>query len=143
MAAGEEAHRELALVDPAHREVPVYSDELGLSGRIDALEARDGYTVVVEVKTGLARPPSFADGVQVAAYVLALAEAGGQVGAAELAFTESRRREAVAITPHLVTRTALLIRQLHEIAEGHWVPSNRRRRACDWCRHRPACQGEE
>ena len=142
MLEGIELHREMAHLEPGPREVAVYSRALGLVGRVDAVESRDGSAVVVELKSGLARVPSYADKVQVAAYVLALSGAEEPV-AGELAFTQSGRREPVAMTPYLLTRTTLHVRQLHDIADGHWVPNNRRRPACSWCRHRPACQGED
>ncbi len=139
MAEGLERHKELASADRGSSEVPVFCRSLRLSGVIDSVEQRGDAVVAVELKTGLARRPTFADQVQVAAYMLALLESHVAV-AGEVAFTRSGRREPVTLTPFLLTRTRLLARQLHDIADGRWVPTNRRRPACPSCRHKAACQ---
>jgi group II intron reverse transcriptase/maturase/CRISPR-associated protein Cas4 len=141
MRRGREEHTGYQPDTVGAREVPIASRRLGLTGRVDLLERRGGRTVVVELKSGLARSPTLADAVQVSAYALILAEHQPDV-AAELAFTGSRRREPIPLTPWLTTRTRLLIRETHDIRAGHWEPSNRERVGCAGCRHRSPCRGD-
>lgn len=142
MRRGVEEHR--AVIDRARgsTELAVRSRRLGLRGRIDLVE-RDGATqVVVELKSGPARRPSLADQVQLVAYGLCLGEMSGTPPRLELAFTESGRREIVHPTARLVSRVEALVRELHEIDRGHWVPTDRRRSECGRCRFRGPCRQE-
>lgn len=140
MRRGQEEHR-AQLLGRVDTEVPVHSRQLGVIGRIDLVEWRNGHPVVVELKSGRARRPTQADRMQLCAYALAAGNSGTLI-TAELAFTASQRREPVALTDSVVIRTRLLLRQLHDIRDGRWVPSGRRRPACGSCRFRAACQGE-
>lgn len=142
MERGREEHRNFLSRAHGDTEVAVRSERLGLVGRVDVVERSRGEVVAVEVKSGPARPPSFADRVQLGAYALMLAEQGAPPDRLVVAFTASRRREPLVLSPRLVERVHVLARGVTEVRDGRWVPSNRRPTACPGCRFRPACRQE-
>ncbi len=142
MNRGREEHRNFLSRAHGDTEVAVRSARLGLVGRLDVVERSRGEVVAVEVKSGAARPPSFADCVQLGAYALMLEEQGARADRLEIAFTDSRRREPVVLTPRLVDRVQLLARAAADLRDGRWVPTNRERMACTGCRFRSSCRQE-
>jgi CRISPR-associated protein Cas1 len=92
----------------AARSVELASERLGITAKLDLVEAAGGGVVPVDTKKG--RPardgsPWEADAVQVCAQVLLLREHGYTVELGEIFYTQTRHRVAVEITPELVART--------------------------------------
>jgi CRISPR-associated exonuclease Cas4 len=97
------------------RAVPIWSDRLGLVGRADVVEFREGAPYPVEYKHG-PRRRSRHDEIQLAAQAVCLEEMFGRpVPAGAVYHHESRRRRAVPITPALrgaVEETANAVRNM-------------------------------
>lgn len=83
------------------RAMPLWCDRLGLVGKGDVVEFRDGIPLPVEYKHGPKRKSQH-DDLQLAAQAVCLEEMTGQTVAAGAVFHHtSRRRRAVPITPAL------------------------------------------
>ncbi len=104
----------------AARSVELASERLGITAKLDLLEAADGGGVVpVDTKKGHPRPdgtPWEADSVQVCAQVLLLREHGYAADHGELWYAETRQRILVEITPELIARTTAAAAQARQAA---------------------------
>lgn len=98
----------------AARSVELASERLGITAKLDLIEASGGGVVPVDTKKG--RPardgsPWEADAVQVCAQVLLLREHGYTAERGEIFYAETRQRVAVDITSDLVTRTMKVVEE--------------------------------
>jgi CRISPR-associated protein Cas1 len=103
----------------AARSVELSSERLGITAKLDLLEAADGGVVSVDTKKG--RPardggPWEADAVQVCAQVLLLREHGYTAERGEIFYAETRQRVPVEVTPDLVARTMRIVGEAQAIA---------------------------
>jgi CRISPR-associated protein Cas1 len=103
----------------AARSVELASERLGITAKLDLIEAVGGGVVPVDTKKG--RPgrdgsPWDADAIQVCAQVLLLREHGYTVQCGEIFYAETRQRVAVEITPALVARTMEIVGQARATA---------------------------
>lgn len=122
LAPGPEAAEDLKQA----RSLLVSAQELGLIGRIDLLEGRQGSVVPVDVKRGA--PESGPERVweperrQVAVQALMLREAGYDVPHAELYFAQTRQRVAVELTDDLLAGTLTAVAQMRAVATSEVPP---------------------
>jgi len=136
--------------------VHVQSRQLGLTGRLDALEvvkvsnSPDTCSVLgikgdwtlhpVEFKRGMPKAHD-ADRVQLCAQALCLEEMTGRgVCAGSLFYGQSRRRHEVVFDTTLRSRTKQLVSRLREIVEGQLLPPPVWRRHCRACSLVGLCQ---
>ncbi len=88
------------------RSLALSDEELGLSGRLDLLDLRDGVATPIEYKVGHGPPAGGvweADTVQVVAQALLLRAHGYRCDEGVVYYAASRLKAAVAITPERVT----------------------------------------
>ncbi|HLI39909.1 MAG TPA: CRISPR-associated endonuclease Cas1 [Streptosporangiaceae bacterium] len=88
--------------------VELSSETLGITAKLDLIEASDGGVVPVDTKKGRPTPdgtPWEADAVQVCAQVLLLRERGYAVDRGEIFYAQTRQRVPVEPTPELIART--------------------------------------
>lgn len=108
------------------RSVLVSSSRLGLSARIDVVEAAGGRVVPVDVKKG--KPPGTPEGaweperVQLCVQGLLLREEGFRTDHGELYFAGARRRVRVDFDEQLVARTLELVEAARAVAASDSAP---------------------
>jgi CRISPR-associated protein Cas1 len=108
------------------RSVSLTDEALGITAKIDLVEAEDGGFVPVDYKVG--RVPHVPEGayeperVQVCAQVLLLRAHGYTVPRGVLYFAGSRRRVDVEITPELVARTLAAVEEARAIRDAAALP---------------------
>lgn len=130
------------------RSIELSSERLGVSGRVDLVEASDGEVWPVDTKRGAA--PDVPEGafeperVQLCLYGLMLQEQGYRCTRGELYFAGSRTRVEIPFDDALVTRTLDLVAQAREVARGRVAPpplvgSSK----CDGCSLAPLCLPDE
>lgn len=103
----------------AARSVELSSERLGITAKLDLLEAAGGGVVPVDLKKGHPAPdggPWEADAVQVCAQVLLLREQGYECERGELFYAETRQRVVVEITSELVEQTLSIVTQARSAA---------------------------
>jgi CRISPR-associated protein Cas1 len=109
------------------RSVLLGSDVLGVTARVDVIEADDGLVIPVDYKRGA--PPDVAEGayeperVQVCLQGLLLREHGYECGEGAIYFAETNQRVRVELTEELVARTQELIAEARRVAVGGVIPS--------------------
>ncbi len=102
------------------RSVELSSERLGITAKLDLLEASGGGVVPVDLKKGHPAPDSApweADAVQVCAQVLLLREHGYTCERGELFYAETRQRVVVELTPELVERTLQIVAEARSTAK--------------------------
>lgn len=111
------------------RSVPVWSEQLGLTGRADAVEVHDdGRIVPVEYKIGSAAH------VQLTAQALCLEEMTGRdVPTGALWFSAVRRREEVSIDDRLRRRTVAAIDEVRAMFAASRLPLAPNDHRCSEC----------
>lgn len=108
------------------RSVLLGSDELGVTARVDVIEADDERVIPVDYKRGA--PPDVAEGayeperVQVCLQGLLLREHGYECDEGALYFAETNQRVRVELTEELVTRTRELIAEARRVAANQTIP---------------------
>ncbi|MDQ3254277.1 MAG: CRISPR-associated endonuclease Cas1 [Acidobacteriota bacterium] len=108
------------------RSVLLGSDELGVTARVDVIEADDGRVIPVDYKRGA--PPDVEEGayeperVQVCLQGLLLREHGYECVEGALYFAETNQRVRVELTDELVSRTRELIQQARKVAGDTLIP---------------------
>ncbi|MEW5740758.1 MAG: CRISPR-associated endonuclease Cas1 [Myxococcota bacterium] len=130
------------------RSVELSSARLGVSGKVDLVEASDGEVRPVDTKRGLA--PDVPEGafepdrVQLCLYGLLLREQGYRCTRGELYFAASRTRVEVVLDDALVTRTRDLVAQARETARRKEAPPPLVGSAkCEGCSLAPLCLPDE
>ncbi len=121
--------------------IPIWSDELGLSGRCDLVEFHP-QPYPVEYKRGSAKAPR-ADAVQLCAQALCLEEMLGEpvpVGAMYRA--QKRARTEVEITGDLRAFTLSVLDQVREMLAGDTLPPPAADQRCEKCSLQPVCLPE-
>lgn len=115
------------------RSVPLWSEQLGLSGRADAVEVHDdGGIVPVEYKIG--RRHGSAAHVQLTAQALCLEEMTGRdVLRGALWFSAVRRREEVGIDDRLRRRTLAAIDEVRSMFAASGLPAAPNDQRCTEC----------
>lgn len=108
------------------RSLLVSAPSLGLIGRIDLLEGRDGVVTPVDYKRGSPAPGSGRAGEperrQLAVHALMLRDAGYSVDRAVLYFVEARERVDVDLTEQLLAETLSSVVQLRALATQDQAP---------------------
>lgn len=108
------------------RSVLLGSDVLGVTARVDVIEADDGRVIPVDYKRGA--PPDVAEGayeperVQVCLQGLLLREHGYECDEGAIYFAETNQRVRVELTDGLVARTQELIAEARRVAIERTVP---------------------
>jgi CRISPR-associated protein Cas1 len=108
------------------RSVLLGSDALGVTARVDVIEADDGRVIPVDYKRGA--PPDVLEGayeperVQVCVQGLLLREHGYECEEGALYFAETNQRVRVELTDELVERTRELIAEARRVAANGIIP---------------------
>lgn len=108
------------------RSVLLGSDELGVTARVDVIEADDERVIPVDYKRGA--PPDVVEGayeperVQVCLQGLLLREHGYECDEGALYFAETNQRVRVELTDELVARTRELIAEARRVAASGMIP---------------------
>src|SRR5205085_1823050 len=108
------------------RSVLLGSDELGVTARVDVIEADDERVIPVDYKRGA--PPDVAEGayeperVQVCLQGLLLREHGYECDEGAIYFAETNQRVRVELTDGLVARTRELIAEARRVATERTIP---------------------
>ena len=101
------------------RSVELASERLGITARLDLLEATGGGVVPVDTKKGHPRPgggPWEADAIQLCAQVLLLRDHGYTAERGEIFYAETRQRVPVYVTPSLVEQTLRIVAEARDVA---------------------------
>lgn len=123
------------------RAMEVWSDRLGLIGRVDAVEDHGGRIVPVEYKAGTRH--SLTADVQVCAQALCLEEMlGVQISEGAIWYGQHRRRVKVALDAQLRERTESAIKQVHAMRIATTLPRANFDERCAECQLLPACVPE-
>jgi CRISPR-associated protein Cas1 len=148
-------HRTRKEGDALHtRSVQLSSERLGISGKLDLVEEKDGVVCPIEYKRGSGAPgdngqPPYwdNDAVQVCAQGLLLEEElGVAVPRGILYYIGSKSRVVVPLDDHLRARTLQAIRTIRELSERDAPPEPLRaelRHRCFGCSLATVCQPEE
>lgn len=108
------------------RSLLISAPSLGLIGRIDLLEGRDGVVTPVDYKRGSPAPGNDRawepERRQLAVHALMLRDAGYTVDRAVLYFVEARERVDVELTDQLLADTLASVAQLRQLAEQDQAP---------------------
>jgi CRISP-associated protein Cas1 len=132
----------------AARSVELSSERLGITAKLDLVEA-DGGGGVVPVDTKKGRPTREggswdADAIQVCAQVLLLREAGYRVDHGELYYAQTRQRVRVEITDDLIARTLQTVSAAKALAARPTPPPPLRSSPkCARCSLAPICLPDE
>lgn len=101
------------------RSVELASERLGITAKLDLLEADGSGVVPVDTKKGHPKPgggPWEADAIQLCAQVLLLREHGYVAERGEIFYAGTRQRVPVHITPVLVEQTMRTVAQARDVA---------------------------
>jgi CRISPR-associated exonuclease Cas4 len=121
------------------RGLPLWSGRLGLVGRGDVIEFRDGVPMPVEYKHG-PRRKSQHDELQLAAQAVCLEEMFGvAVPRGAIYHHSSRRRREVAIGPSLRSAVAEAVAQVRAMIRSGRLPPAVNDARCDKCSLRASC----
>jgi CRISPR-associated exonuclease Cas4 len=121
------------------RGLPLWSDRLGLVGKADVVEFRDGLPTPVEYKHG-PRRMSKHDELQLAAQALCLEEMFGvEVRRGAVYHHSSRRRREVAIVPALRSAVAEATEQVRRMIRSGRLPPAVNDARCPNCSLRESC----
>src|ERR687890_506297 len=108
------------------RSVLLGSDTLGVTARVDVIEADDGRVIPVDYKRGA--PPDVVEGayeperVQVCLQGLLLREHGYECDEGAIYFAETNQRVRVELSEELVARTQELIAEARRVAASGVIP---------------------
>lgn len=143
---GHIAHRRVdqpRLMDGTTRfAVPLWSDELGLVGRADAVEFRDDAVVPVEHKVGALRRWRHEE-IQLCAQALCLEEMLGlAVPEGAIFYRASQTRRRVAITRSLRAATESLIAEVRDVLTTARLPDPVADQRCRHCSLKMICLPE-
>jgi len=123
------------------RAVEVWSDRLGLIGRVDAIEATGDRLVPIEYKAGTRH--SLTADVQVCAQALCLEEMLDiEIEEGAIWYGQHRRRAAVELDHQLRQRTESTIREIHALRVAETLPRANFDGRCTECQLLPICLPE-
>ncbi len=123
------------------RSVKLWSDQLGLIGRADAIHVKDGRVMPVEYKAGK-RHGKAAD-VQLCAQALCLEEMlGVDVHEGAVWYDAHRRRERIPISGSLREETLRVIDRAKEFGSSRFLPDAPADERCDSCQLLGHCAPE-
>ncbi|MCL6548180.1 MAG: CRISPR-associated protein Cas4 [Alicyclobacillus sp.] len=124
--------------------LPVWSEQLGLTGKCDVVEMRDGVPYPVEFKIGaMRRRRARHDNIQLAAQALCLEEMFGVPVAEGAVFhVASHRRRRVEIGEELRQEVTSLVQLVRDMLHRGEIPPPVRDRRCEACSLRPVCLPE-
>ncbi|MCS6897945.1 MAG: CRISPR-associated endonuclease Cas1, partial [Nitrospira sp.] len=136
------------------RSVQLSSERLGLTGKLDVVEEKDGLTYPVEYKRGAGPPatddlPTYweNDAIQVCAQGLLLEETlGTRIDFGLLYYMASKRRVQVPFDDELRRKTLQAIQTIRELSQRDSPPEplpEELRHRCFGCSLVPVCQPEE
>ena len=134
------------------RAVPVSSEVLGLSGRLDVLEFhRDAEGIrlegwngtwqpnIVEYKRGHSKPDE-RDAVQLMAQAICIEEKYGCIlGGGDIFYNETRKRERIEFTAALREKTYGLAKEMHRLFREGKTPEAAEHRRCSLCSLKDIC----
>jgi len=121
------------------RGLPLWSDRLGLVGRADVVEFREGTPYPVEYKNG-PRRKSIHDDLQLAAQALCLEEMfATPVPRGAIFHHTSRRRREVSITDRLREAVEQATREVRAMLRSGRLPPAVNDARCEKCSLRPSC----
>lgn len=116
-----------------YRQQWVWSDRLGVSGIIDAVEEREGELIPLEYKKGK-MAQHLNDHFQVCAAALCLEERTGRaIPYGEIFYHGNRRRQRVNFTPQLRQMTEQAIEAARQTASGKMPPPIDHPKKCQAC----------
>lgn len=122
--------------------VPLVSQRLGLVGKADLVEYREGVPFPVDHKRGKRRQWDN-DDVQVCAQGMCLEEMLGiSVPAGAVYHVGSRRRRIIQFSKELRALTEKAAHDVHQLVESRRTPPPRLTRRCDGCSMRGVCLPE-
>ena len=120
------------------RSIPLWSEHLGLSGRADAVEIRDGDIFPVEHKSGT-RHGRAAD-LQVCAQAMCLEEMlQVEIPSAFVWYGGPRRREIVVLDAHLRSAVVDVVTAIRDQMIAGKLPAAPNDSRCDECQLEPHC----
>lgn len=130
------------------RSIDLSSQTLGLTGKIDIVEGRDGAVVPIEIKRGSPAttpervwPPEL---VQIRAYGLLLSDNGYTCHEGSVFFAQTRERVAVEFTDELTELTLRSIAEVRKNASSTTAPPRLKdSRKCDGCSLVSICLPDE
>ena len=123
------------------RAIPIWSDELGLSGRADAVEIKDGEVTPVEYKAGTRH--GIAADLQVCAQALCLEEMlHVEIPFGDVWYGGPRRRLRVDFTPALRERVRTTIGDIRQQLLAGDLPTAPNDERCAECQLRSHCLPE-
>ncbi len=121
------------------RAMPLWSEKLGLVGKADVVEFRDGIPYPVEYKSGHRRE-GVAEKIQLCAQALCLEEMlGVSVAKGALYWHGSRSRDEVVFDAELRNLTGETARLTAEMIHGHIVPEASFDERCTHCSLKFSC----
>ena len=136
------------------RDMPVFSRELGASGRCDVVEfrrdskgvsifGRDGKWLPcpVEYKRGSSRKNDDSDRIQLCAQAICIEEmlACAPIETAYLYYGETRRREPVALDTALREKVCGALKEMYDCYTRGYTPRVKPRKVCASCSLKDAC----
>lgn len=123
--------------------VPLWSEELGLTGRADAIEFLDDGTIwPVEYKHGV-RQQRFHDDMQLCAQALCLEEMlGVDVGAGSVFYRKTRRWREVEFDASLRRATLDIVDAVRRVQKSRDMPAPVSGNRCDQCSLSEVCLPE-
>jgi CRISPR-associated protein Cas1 len=131
------------------RSVMLSSERLGLVGKLDVLEDRNGQAIPVEYKRSTGPDQGYwdNDAIQLCAQALLLEEASGQaISEGVLYYQGSKRRVSVPLDEPLREKTLQALRLIRELNERETPPEplpDELRHRCHGCSLAPICLPEE
>lgn len=121
------------------RALPIWSDRLGLIGRADVVEFREGSPYPVEYKHGRKRNREH-DVLQLCAQAICLEEMTGlPTLRGAIYYHSSRRRKEVVFDQALRARVAVLVGEIREMLRGRKMPPPVLDRRCRDCSLLDSC----
>lgn len=120
--------------------LPVWHDDLGITGICDAVEVRDGVPTPIEYKPKLHRRRLGPAAQQLAAQAMCLESMWHTTVTVGVLFTQAdRRRHPIAIDEALRQATIATIEACHDLVANRGLPAPVFDRRCDRCSVAEAC----
>lgn len=141
-AVHEVVHEESSGVHEAavcERSLPIWSERLGLVGKADLVEFKEGMPYPVEYKSGRTRTGEH-EMLQLGAQALCLEEMFRvSVDKGAIFWHASRKRKEVVITPELRSKVEEISMHVHKMLKGESIPAPVNDARCKLCSLRDSC----